>query len=357
MSIVFLGAGASETFGIPTMMQMVEHLEKELDVQHRELYKNIKFHLENYKNFDIEALITVLQHLVDPRSVMDNILAHPSIHYFVPEVGLGWKQRINYISGTSKSLREKASQLLKTVKGFVRKKCAHVAPSERFSIWDDFFNIIRTGLRTSIKPLKPGEVGYAISCEIFTTNYDLVPEQYCLERKLAFTNGEVGRDVVLDRRNTDLFGKAADRFRIRKLHGSVNWYIDKKGHIKASDIPLEVGHVTAYGNEVEQEMLIYPARELYTFREPFYDLFHNLKEYLVNETKCYVVGYSFRDDDIRGLFFDAIHRNRNLHVCLIDPASDEIVADRLEEVRSNVYQVPYPLGSSAWLGLEEFSSR
>lgn len=210
MNIVFLGAGASETFGVPTMKQMVKELEKELDGRERELYKNIEYHLGNYKNFDIEALITVLQNLLDPSSLIESVLVHPSIHYFVPEVGLGWKNRLDYIKSTSRREGETAFQLLRTVKTFVRNKCARVAPAETFGIWDDFFNAIRTGIRTSIKPLKLGEAGYSISCEIFTTNYDLVLEQYCGERKLLFTNGEVGTNQYTPL--ASLFDNPVDQF-------------------------------------------------------------------------------------------------------------------------------------------------
>lgn len=356
MGIVFLGAGASETFGIPTMRQMVELLQERVDGRQRELYKNIEYHLKSYKHFDIEALITVLQHLCEPNRFIDTVLAHPSIYFLVPYVGLGWSNQVSYICSTAESLRETALGLLKTVKAFVRDECAVAVPSERFSVWDNFFNIV-IGSRPNIGPLKSHEAGYAISCEIFTTNYDLTLEQYCGERKLEFTNGEVSRDVVLDRKNTDLFGRASENFRIRKLHGSVNWYVDRKGRIKASDIPLEVGRITAYGNEVEREMLIYPARELYTFREPFYDLFHNLKECLVQDTKCYVVGYSFRDDDIRGLFFDAMEKNPRLKICLMDPVAEDIVAERLDRIRDRVYKIPHKLGSDAWAKLNEFASQ
>ena len=66
--IVFLGAGASATAGIPTMSQMVE--EFEVDLRNRlspllSLYDGIKMRLKDYLNFDIEALITVLQDIIE----------------------------------------------------------------------------------------------------------------------------------------------------------------------------------------------------------------------------------------------------------------------------------------------------
>lgn len=70
-----------------------------------------------------------------------------------------------------------------------------------------------------------------------------------------------------------------------------------------------------------------------------------------------MVGYSFRDDNIRGLFLDTVKKNPKLKICLIDPAADEIVANRLDKIRNNIYQIPYKLGLDTWAGLEKFGSQ
>ena len=90
-------------------------------------------------------------------------------------------------------------------------------------------------------------------------------------------------------------------------------------------------------------MLIFPMRDWYTFREPYYPLFHALKAKLLERRHCYVVGYSFRDEDILGLFLDAAGLNKNLTFCLVDPSAKVIAHTKLTKIQKRVAIVPYEL--------------
>ena len=56
----------------------------------------------------------------------------------------------------------------------------------------------------------------------------------------------------------------------------------------------------------------------------------HLKQILANDRTdhCYVIGYSFRDEDILGLFLDAFRLNPNLHLSLMDPDADRIASEK-----------------------------
>jgi hypothetical protein len=88
-SVIFIGAGASVPFGIPNMRGMVKNVEESLTSDHPSnlsLFKKIKSRLKYYKWYDIEALIAILQDIIDYDRVQSRILENPSVHYFV---GLG----------------------------------------------------------------------------------------------------------------------------------------------------------------------------------------------------------------------------------------------------------------------------
>ena len=104
--------------------------------------------------------------------------------------------------------------------------------------------------------------------------------------------------------------------------------------------PAQSGSQTLLGDEVLSELLIYPAREKYTFREPFYTMFHHLKDCLQLSERCYVIGYSFRDEDILGLFQDAMDLNHRLRLCLIDPQADAIVRTKFFGYSPRIDKVP-----------------
>ncbi|GAG14308.1 unnamed protein product [marine sediment metagenome] len=55
--------------------------------------------------------------------------------------------------------------------------------------------------------------------------------------------------------------------------------------------------------------------------------------------ECYVVGYSFRDEDILGLFQDAMMMNRQLYLILIDPMAETIAQEKFSEYGERVYRI------------------
>ncbi|MCD6455459.1 MAG: hypothetical protein J7K81_01520 [Methanophagales archaeon] len=50
-------------------------------------------------------------------------------------------------------------------------------------------------------------------------------------------------------------------------------------------------------------------REKEVYKDPLFELFTSLKTNLLSEEICVVIGYSFGDEHIRNIFFDAAKRN------------------------------------------------
>ena len=144
---------------------------------------------------------------------------------------------------------------------------------------------------------------------IFTTNYDPILEAYCKSRNFLYASGELlnGR-LDISSSNDKLYSMNENAFHIYKLHGSINWYVGEDGQMHWVSAPVQPGTRTFLGDKVQREMLIYPTQQKYTFREPFYTMFHHLKRCLASQDydRCYIVGYSFRDDDILGMFHDSL---------------------------------------------------
>jgi hypothetical protein len=68
------------------------------------------------------------------------------------------------------------------------------------------------------------------------------------------------------------------------------------------------------------------------YAEPLLENLLTLKNKLQSESCKYVivVGYSFRDDYIRDIFWDAARRNKELILILVDPNAFQIYSDKLE---------------------------
>lgn len=334
---LFLGAGASTAFGIPTMKGMVTEFKETLEPgPEKELYKLIENKLKNYKYFDLESLITVLQNIVEPEQVTSDILNDPSIHFFIDFIGTGWEKVKADVNFQAEHTRNDARALLHKLKEYLIAACTVEAKEEDLILYDRLLDtILKHHYRNNnfMEYIETQGLKH-VPLDVFTTNYDCILEIYCGNREITCINGEGEHESELRIRkiyNPKLFDGEGD-FRIRKLHGSVNWYRDQKGILRHSDSPVKLGKRSVRGHEVIEEVLLYPVRGLYAYREPFYDLFLLLKQKLERVNNWLVIGYSFRDKDITGLFLDAAEHNSNLFVCLVGLSEHtirEVVQNRI----------------------------
>lgn len=339
--IFFVGAGASVPFGIPTMTQMVADFEAKTSEPHYGLgyvVQEIKNRLKHYTSFDIEALITVLIDIVDYDTTPRRILNHPSLHFFSP---YDHSTLASHIESLGKQYWNEAKQILEDVRGFVVDSCR--IREFPFQVYAEFFkNAMGKHDANYAERLRSGRKDMAN--HVFTTNYDQVLEAYCSHEELNYESGEIrGGILKIDSGNRTLYDWDVNAHKIYKLHGSINWYSDEHGVMRWVSEPIRTGERTSFGHKMEKELLIYPAFSKYTFREPFYAMFHHLKQGLVSCNHCYVVGYSFRDDDILGLFHDAMMINKELTITLIDPMAEVIARERFPKYVDRIKRIPETL--------------
>jgi hypothetical protein len=310
-TVFFIGAGASVPFGVPTMKGMVQSFEKSMEDSHyglKYIVDEIKNKLVDYRWYDIEALITVLQDIIDYENKSKVLYNNPSIHFFSP---IAPKTFMESISTIGQRYHNEAIQILGDVKDFIG-ACCSFREGAPFNLYYDLFSCKKFGLPYPSQVINQSGNPLRISNDIFTTNYDLVIEAFCSQNDIVYETGANSGKIDIEHANSPLF-QNSEGHRIIKLHGSINWYLDGKGNKRASDGPVKIGGRTPLGHEIEKEMLVYPAYSKYTYREPFYMMFHHLKGYLSTPTckNCCVVGYSFRDEDILAIFKDAMDINKN----------------------------------------------
>lgn len=150
---------------------------------------------------------------------------------------------------------------------------------------------------------------------IFTTNYDLFNEIAMDRLGVPYGNGFVGS---VERRfnpatyryslaeQLDISGSkwsAVSGFvHLCKLHGSVNWIDDGKGFFRVREV--------LSGEDVSAErVMIYPtpAKQNSSFGSPYVDLFREFQMRVVRaQSVLFVIGYSFGDEHINNLIFQAL---------------------------------------------------
>lgn len=189
---------------------------------------------------------------------------------------------------------------------------------------------------------------YHVPVEIFTVNYDLLLETALEELKAPYFDGFLG--TLKGRFRTDLVeaasgapdGLPAFIARLWKLHGSVNWLWNEE---RAAEIvrlgnPVEAGQVAA----------IYPSDTKYeeSRRVPFVVLQDRLRRALHQpETLMLISGYSFSDEHLNEMLFDAAARRDRSE--LIAFCYSEI-PDALAERARMIPNLQVVTGSQAILG-------
>lgn len=172
--------------------------------------------------------------------------------------------------------------------------------------------------------------------EIFTTNYDLILEKSAENLLIPFYDGFVGSNEPFFVHES-LDGKSNyDRppvswIRLWKLHGSLGWFWktndDGKSH---RIIRLSSGAKEKYP---EAELVIYPSKDKYesSRKQPFIAYFDRLKEFLVEGEGIFIIsGYSFSDEHVNEVIFNALNQNNRLHIIVffyVDDPLEKIVLE------------------------------
>jgi hypothetical protein len=154
---------------------------------------------------------------------------------------------------------------------------------------------------------------------IFTTNYDLYSERAMDLLGIHYTNGFTGG--ISKFFNPTIFNYAlADKmdlsqskwsvidnfFYLYKIHGSVNW-IEAEGENKLFKIK-EIQYPTFDNLKGNDTVMIYPTPLKYnaSFGSPYSDLFREFqRKLMINNNILVAIGYSFNDEHINNLIFQA----------------------------------------------------
>lgn len=171
--------------------------------------------------------------------------------------------------------------------------------------------------------------------EVFTLNYDLLVETAFDDVRVPYFDGFIGN--LKGRFHTDLVeGSPEDSerwllrsfVRLWKLHGSVNWVWN----------PAEDAEIVRLGSPVPggTAAAIYPSDAKYdeSRRVPFMVLQDRLRRALAQpETLTLVAGYSFGDEHINEVLFDAAVRHPRSEITVFCYSDiPEVLKDRAQRV-------------------------
>lgn len=302
--IFLLGAGASADAKIPISSHMVseveELIEKDLEWKdYRQLYNYLKSSI-NYSEgifgnfnipFNIEKLLVVISEL----EKRDRNLMYPFIG--------SWNIRLLDLAGSNFEKISSFKNLIRTklnswVKVNNYEKDAHY--------YSGFISLSR-------------EIGFMI--KVFSFNYDL-----CFEKVVGKElNIETGFDNTTRNWHYGNFENEHDKqYLLYKLHGSVDWYIDKS----------EPNKLFRSDDPVEKPELIFGILNKLNSMDPYlYYTSEFRRATLTNAKLIITIGYSFEDTYANNILTQALNSRDELKILhvTVSHESKEVVVQNIKQ--------------------------
>ena len=281
----FFGAGTSCAFGLPTIGKLTEQTKNSLSTPEQDLYSTVESSVKDlYRKSDV-TIEDILNHLREIRE-----LTNGSEDYDFK--GISGKQALDLDNAI-------CNAIFKIIKYHTEK--ADVSTLRRFFAWYESAN------RGFVK-------------EIYTTNYDMLLEMAMEANRTPYFDGFAGSyEPFFSPESIESFPGEGDStvrwIRLWKIHGSLNWMKKPETTISEERI-IRVGRV----DEPKNELMIYPSREKYNLsrKEPYIAYFDRLKSYLNRGQSVFIIsGYSFGDDHINEIIYNALRNNNRLYVTVL----------------------------------------
>lgn len=312
--VFILGAGASCEAGVPLMQSIVDDFTARLEGPQREAFAKL---VEDLKPaaadgiVDLELVLAALDRIPTMRTDLAAILLRAS--------GDAHEDRLGHLSGLGAELRD-----------YLRAQVCEGVTPERVAY---------------LRPLLMFARQFG-TLDVFTLNYDTTIEMIADAERLPWADGFGNAwDAEL------LAGAAGSdgdpRVRVFKLHGSITWY--QRSEYRYLRIPiLPSGPLRHFDHGSLREAMIYPAAEKVIQTSLYSRLFQYLQMALVQTTIAIVVGYSLRDAHLMDMLDEALVRNRQLFVVIVNPDAKRLRANLIasRDIRERCLAISAPTGDA-----------
>ncbi len=183
---------------------------------------------------------------------------------------------------------------------------------------------------------------------IVTTNYDTLIEDaadeigytvidgFTFSHRPYFDSDMFEWNLVKDIENikTNELEYKKNIINLLKLHGSLTWERDSKGIRRKEK------------NEVNKPIMIFPSSNKYmqSYQEPYFELFTKFQELLKRPNTLFITsGFSFADNHISQMIYQAVLHNKSVGVLITDFTIDQNNEnlDKMKNLVKQNYQVAF----------------
>jgi len=304
--IVFLcGAGLAMDAGLPSSVQLAEHLYEHLT------------HTTTAPNDSVAGLLPALNFIVGGIRFQQGILNQD------PRARINIEQIAN---AAVRLAQRHDNPVAPYTSGWHRRidELENAYPN----VLNQFVDLTYSRLSSELTPDPSADLSYLFRLDdfrsvtprvdVFTLNYDL-----CIEMSfLRFANGklvtgfsDVGWEPALL--------QCTSGIRLLKLHGSLDWVNDEEHGICAVEYP---GHQSLTKADVpSRPLLIFGTDQKTSGLDPFLTLLYQFSEALNRASVLVIVGYSFGDAYINEMVQQRLATNPRLRIVVVAPDADAVI--------------------------------
>lgn len=282
MVTIFLGAGASKIFGLPTLQELTKDLIGLMEsMGFKEIILEIIEAMERYGiTPDFENIYSTIESLSNPLYSIKK--TNGFVAYFV--------HKANYDIATN--LFPESQNILSNMRGLIYEKCKIPKFTENHGeIFDKLFKACDS---IEYRDFKDKRKEVQVSDTIVTTNYDVATELYHKLRRIPLTTGFKETNSYWDPLDPQEYYRKIMGHWLIKLHGSL-WHFKKKN----GDIIQTVSYPESLSDidfSIKENLIIYPVGEKPILQHPYFTFYKLFQEQPWNT--LVVIGYSFRDDPV-----------------------------------------------------------
>lgn len=329
--MIFLGAGASKPYGIPTLKEFSEDAINILRQKgHEKLIQDIQGSLKEFDMpLDFESLYSILEGLTNPVR---------SVQYSGPFSVFLVRNKRNLPEGYD------YSKVLSDLRKIVYYKCSIINNEQTFkkveSYMDQLLEVTKENRCEEKIVGKTGPRSVNIGRIFATTNYDMALELYFLSKEVPITDGYKDTGALVKHFNPLLLSDPyipENSRGIIKLHGSIWQFLRGNTMMKTKLDPRS--NALPFKIRVEREMMIYPTREKDILNYQFFPFFSIFKS--IAWTKLLVIGYSFRDEPVNTAIIENMMLNEKSQIIIINPRPDEVLKNLYSNIPENItWRIP-----------------
>src|SRR3989339_658458 len=270
-----------------------ELLKNKSDADTLKLIKQKIFDLSNMKNI----------HFLFGAGVSAGAI--PTMKEFIVEIEKKIKDKLLQ-QETFKKLKENNNENLEDILGILySKRDYQLGVKEEDKDTDELIKIIEETIFEKIN------IDFSeTSCEAVIDTYKT------FYQKVTYRNKDLSR-VNIFTTNNDLFNeRALDKMiYLYKLHGSINW-IEKEGNSLFNIQEINIKHTDIKPTE---SVLIYPnpLKQSKSLTSPYTDIIREFqKKLLLQNSVLFVFGYSFSDDHLNNIIYQALSSNSSISIVI-----------------------------------------